>query len=174
MLFELFAALISGIAVAGIAMSLRWMSHGRLPKWIVPAGAGISMLAFAIWSEYSWFDRVSGTLPNNAVVVWKNESRSPLRPWSYLSPVVTRFSAVDQATAQRHENFPDHVMIDVMLMARWEQPARIKIAFDCERHQRADLVGSSISIAQDGSIVGAKWIDVAEDDPVLVASCKRS
>ncbi|CLP81391.1 Uncharacterised protein [Mycobacterium tuberculosis] len=65
-------------------------------------------------------------------------------------------------------------MIDVMLMARWEQPARIKIAFDCERHQRADLVGSSISIAQDGSIVGAKWIDVAEDDPALVASCKRS
>jgi hypothetical protein len=173
MLFELIAAFAAGLALAGIAMGLRWLSRGRLPKWIIPASAGLGMLAFAIWSEYSWFDRVSNTLPN-ATVVWKNEDSSMLRPWSFLRPVVTRLTAVDHATVQRHENFPDQVMIDVILWGRWQPPVRAKMAFDCATHQRADLMGSDVSIAENGSIVGATWLDLPEDDPALVAACKRS
>lgn len=174
MLFELFAALVAGLAVAGIVMGLRWLSRGLLPKWLIPASAGIGILSFAIWSEYTWFERVSGTLPSTVTVAWQNETRSPLRPWSYVRPVITRFTAVDAGAAQRHENFPDQVMTDVILMARWQQPARIRVVFDCAKRQRADLIGGNVSVAEDGSIVGAKWVDLPEDDPVLAAACKRS
>lgn len=173
MLFEFIAALAAGLALAGIAMGLRWLTRGLLPKWIIPASAGLGMLAFAIWSEYSWFERVTRTQPQ-ATVVWNNEDRSLLRPWSYLRPVVTRFTAVDHATAQRHERFPDQVMLDVILWARWQPPVRVRVAFDCARNQRSDLMGSGVSIAEDGSITGATWQDLPEDDPALVAACKGS
>src|SRR5690606_22292277 len=83
MFFELIAAVVAGVAVAGIAMGLRWISRGFLPKWIVPAAAGLGMLSFAIWSEYSWFERNVATQPTGVIVAWNNEQRSFLRPWSY-------------------------------------------------------------------------------------------
>lgn len=174
MLFELIAAVVAGIAVAGIAMTLRWLSRGRLPRWIVPASAGLGMLCYAIWSEYTWFERMVGTQPASVVVAWHNETRSVLRPWSFYRPVVTRFTAVDKGSAQRHANFPDQVMVDLVLSARWQQAVRVKVVFDCAGRRRADLMQNGVSIGADGAIIGATWTDLPENDPVLAVACERS
>ena len=73
MLFELIAAVVTGVALAGVAMLLRWLSRGLLPKWIVPTMAGLGMLGYSIWSEYSWFDRMNLALPG-IEVSWKNST----------------------------------------------------------------------------------------------------
>lgn len=174
MLFELMAALVAGVAQAGVMMFVRWLSRGRLPSWIIPAAAGLGVLSYAIWSEYSWFERATNVLPPEAVVTWKNESRAVWRPWSYFAPVVNGFTAVDLGHAQRHPDHPGQVMVDLMLSARWQTPVRVKVVFDCNSNRRGDLVGDKVSVADDGTIVGADWIEVPGDDPALRAACRPS
>jgi hypothetical protein len=172
MLFELIAAVVAAIMVAGIAMTLRWLSRGLLPKWIIPAAAGLGMLSYAIWSEYSWFMRSTATLPAGVEIAWKNEVRSPWRPWTYYKPVVTRFTAVSTGSVQRHPDHPGLVMADIFLSARWQQGAQVKVVFDCANNKRADLIGESVAIADDGSITGAQWVDVDAQDPTLRIVCR--
>lgn len=170
MLFELIAAVVAGVALAGIAMLLRWLSRGLLPKWIVPVTAGLGMLGYSVWSEYSWFDRMNVALPGTAVS-WKNEQTAFWRPWSYVEPVTTRFTAVDLKTAKRHPNQAGLVMVDVLLVGRWQPITRVKVVYDCPNTQRADLVDGSVSIAEDGSLVGADWVKVDAADPALKIAC---
>lgn len=170
MLFELIAAVVAGVALAGLAMLLRWLSRGLLPKWIVPAMAGVGMLSYAIWSEYSWFDRMNIALPGIAVS-WKNEQTAFWRPWSYFEPVTTRFTAVDLNGAKRHPAQPGLVMVDILLAARWQPVKPVKVVYDCQNARRADLIDSSMNIADDGSLVGAEWIKVEPDDAALKIAC---
>ena len=170
MLFELIAAVVAGVALAGLAMLLRWLSRGLLPKWIVPAMAGVGMLSYAIWSEYSWFDRMNIALPGIAVS-WKNEQTAFWRPWSYFEPVTTRFTAVDLNGAKRHPAQPGLVMVDILLAARWQPVKQVKVVYDCQNARRADLIDSSMNIAEDGSLVGAEWIKVEPDDAALKIAC---
>lgn len=173
MFFELIAAIVAGVALAGIAMALRWASRGVLPKWLVPVAAGIGILGYGVWSEYSWFSRATVAQPDGVVIAWHNAESAPWRPWSYLVPVVTRFKAVDTRTTQRHPNFPDQRIVDILLAGRWQSSAVVKAIFDCAAYRRADLVGSSVEIGQDGGITGADWIDLPSEDPVLNAACSR-
>ncbi|MFL0692768.1 MAG: hypothetical protein ACJLUP_11880 [Agrobacterium tumefaciens] len=170
MLFELIAAVVTGVALAGVAMLLRWISRGLLPKWIVPAMAGLGMLSYSIWSEYSWFDRMNIALPGIAVS-WKNEQTAFWRPWSYIEPVTTRFTALDVKGAKRHQNQPGLVMVDVLLVARWQPVTPVKVVYDCQNGQRADLVTPEITIADDGSLQGAEWSKVEPDDAALKIAC---
>ncbi|MBX9466906.1 hypothetical protein FVA81_12140 [Rhizobium sp. WL3] len=170
MLFELIAAVVAGVALAGVAMLLRWLSRGLLPKWIVPVFAGLGMLSYSIWSEYSWFDRMNLALPGIAVS-WKNEETAFWRPWSYIEPVTTRFTAVDLKTVQRNPAQPGLVIVDILLAARWQPVTPVKVVYDCQNTRRADLHDASISIADDGSLVGAEWINVGADDAALKIAC---
>ncbi|WP_165215366.1 hypothetical protein [Affinirhizobium pseudoryzae] len=171
MLFEFIAVVTVGVALAGIAMTLRFITRQRLPKWIIPVFAGLGMLLYTIWSEYSWFSRVTAALPPEIPVAWHNADAAFWRPWSYYQPVINRFTAVDLRTAQRNANFPDQVMVDVILAARWQQSARVKVVLDCAGHRRADLIGRNVSIAENGEITGADWITLPADDPVLQTGC---
>lgn len=170
MLFELIAAVVSGVALAGVAMLLRWLSRGLLPKWIVPVMAGLGMLSYSIWSEYSWFDRMNLALPG-IVASWKNEQTAFWRPWSYIKPVTTRFTAVDLKSAKRNPNQPGLVMIDILLLARWQPVTPVKVVFDCQNARRADLLDGKVSIADDGSLVGADWTKVEPDDAAMKIAC---
>ncbi|MFN3459348.1 MAG: hypothetical protein ACK4Z8_17360, partial [Novosphingobium sp.] len=91
--------------------------------------------------------------------------------WSYVEPVTTRFTAVDLKTAKRHPNQAGLVMVDVLLVGRWQPITRVKVVYDCPNTQRADLVDGSVSIAEDGSLVGADWVKVDAADPALKIAC---
>src|SRR5690606_34910815 len=148
MLFELLAAVFAGLALAGIAMSLRWISRQRLPKWIVPVAAGSGMLLYSVWSEYSWLDRTVNSMPSVAVA-WQSEDRAPWRPWSYVKPLSLRFTGVDRSSVQRHPAQPGQVMVDLVFAARWQPLARVKVVYDCNGHRRADVLDQPIEIAPD-------------------------
>ena len=170
MLFELFATIVAGFAAAGIAMILRKLTGGRLPKWLSPAAAGAAMLAFAIWSEYSWFVRTTAALPVGFQVVSQGESSAPWRPWTYLRPMTDRFAAVDTNTLRRNEAFPDLRLAEVYFFARWAPVNRLTTVFDCARSRRAPIV-EGVTLAEDGAIEGAEWVAVPADDPSLAAVC---
>lgn len=174
MLYELIAAIVAGVALGGIAMALRALTRGLLPKWLVPAAAGIGILGYSVWSEYSWYSRALAAQPQGVVIAWHNGESAPWRPWSYLAPVITRFTAVDTRTVQRHPDYPDQRIIDLLLSARWQPGTVVKVVFDCAGHKRADLSGRDVSIGADGKIENASWIDLPPGDAVLHAACTPS
>ncbi|MGI1661888.1 hypothetical protein ACRDNQ_06585 [Palleronia sp. KMU-117] len=170
MIFEFIATVVSGFAAGGIAMALRRLSGGRLPKWLTPAAAGTAMIAFAIWSEYSWFARTSNALPDSFVVVSQNSSSAPWRPWTYLRPMTDRFAAIDTASIRKNASVPDLRLADTYFWGRWAPVNMVTVAFDCAGHRRAPMV-EGITLADDGAILGATWLAVPPDDPTLAAAC---
>lgn len=171
MLFELIAVFAAGFCLAGLALTLRWLLRGRAPVWLVPVAAGLGMLSYAVWSEYSWLERARGTLPRTAEVVSTNEAQAWYRPWTYAVPQVNRLIAVDRAELKRNPTQPGKVLAGVILMGRWEPTRRIGAMFDCTEARRADLV-DGVRFDESGALQGARWIDLDAADPLLVAVCR--
>lgn len=171
MLLEFFAAIVAAVAVAGLVLLVgklgRTTGRWSLPKWPVPAAAGLAMLGFAIWNEYSWFSRTRAELSADMVVASAPEESMPYRPWTYLFPMVTRFIAVDRgAAAAGAEVFATNAYV----VTRWGRTQQVPVAFDCARMTRADLVDGA-GLAADGTLTGADWLPPDAEDPLVRAAC---
>ena len=166
MFLELIATFIAGFAAAGVAMALRMVLRGRLPSWMTPVAAGAAMIAFTIWSEYTWADRTAGTLPDGVVVVERVAQSIAYKPWTYLAPQTTRLIAVDQANAQTNEAHPDTRLVDLYLFARWQPPAQVAQLIDCATPARADVTDAALS-----DPAAAQWLPMAADDAMIRTVC---
>lgn len=171
MVFELIATISAGFAGYGVAALLQRLSGRRLPRALLPVAAGLAMLFVVIANEYGWYTRKLTTLPDGLQVAQTVESRSILRPWTLLKPAVSRFLAVDIKHARSHAARPDQYLVDVYAFARWYPPSRITVALDCANGRRADIT-DAVTVAEDGSINNAHWIDVGQADPVITATCQ--
>lgn len=98
MIWHLIAAVFAGLGAAGIGLLLRLASGKRLPKWIIPAFAGLGMLGYQIHYEYNWFEHKRSQLPATAEVVDTRQDSMPWRPWTYFYPMTVSFSVVDQGS----------------------------------------------------------------------------
>ncbi|GAA0688856.1 hypothetical protein GCM10009104_13920 [Marinobacterium maritimum] len=98
MIWNLIATLVAGLGAAGIALILRSLSRKKLPKWIVPAFAGLGMLSYQIYTEYTWYDFKREQLPANAEVLDVRTDSMIWRPWTYLYPMTVGFSVVDNGS----------------------------------------------------------------------------
>lgn len=99
MLWHLIAAIFAGLGCAGIAMLLRKLSGQRLPRWIIPVFAGLGILGYQIYQEYSWFEHKQQLLPPGAQVVSSEKRSMVWRPWTFLFPITNAFSVVENTTA---------------------------------------------------------------------------
>lgn len=98
MIFELFAVIFAGVAGAGLMLLVTNLSRGRLPRWVLPLGAGASMMIAAIAMEYGWYARTRAALPEDMVVADRVAASNWYRPWTYAVPMTERFVAVDKGT----------------------------------------------------------------------------
>ena len=170
MFFELLAAVSAAIGGAILAyIAMRW-SGGRLTKAVIPVVAGLSMLAYTIWSEQTWFSRLAVQLPPDFVITFTNETTAWWRPWTYAIPMVNRFAAIDTGTAKRNDNVPDLVIADNYFWARWQPLRKVGVVYDCAALKSAPLA-EDITFNPDGSIAGVQWSDVPSDDIALRAVC---
>ena len=174
MILEFIAFIAAGFALAGIVMLINRISGNRLPRWLIPASIGAGMIAFAVWSEYSWFGRTAATLPDGVVVASDNAHASFYRPWTHVVPIVSRFVAVDTRVTRRLESRPEVAVTSIILLGRWERGAQYAAAFDCEGARRFDFVDEAAGGAggpeglprDDGA-----WVRLDADDPVLAVAC---
>lgn len=163
MFLELIAVLVAGFAGAGVVMLLAKLTGGRLPRWIVPLAAGGAMLAAAISSEYSWYGRTTGNMPEGMTVAQSIQSSAFWRPWTYLVPMTDRFVAVDTDNLRANSQTPDLYMADLYFFGRWKTVQSVEVMVDCAAHRRADPV------LGDGS--DPLWRDVGPEDPVVKTVC---
>ena len=166
MFLELLAVIIAGLAGAGVMMLIARFTGNRLPKWRVPVAAGAAMLGTTISSEYSWFSRTSGNLPDGLEVVQTVESTAIYRPWTYLFPYTDRFVAVDQDNVRENADQADLFLADLYFFGRWTTVQSVEVMVNCETGERADPA------LGDGS--PPVWRDVPDDDPIVTGVCQRS
>lgn len=169
MILDFIATVCAGFALAGVALALRALSRRRLPAWIVPAAAGLGMLGFAVWNEYTWYPRTVAALPDGVVVARAQEESAPWRPWSYVRPIVTRFSAVDTRVSRTNPGAPGQVLTTVVLVGRWQPGMTVPVLFDCESSRRAPLTGDTPLAEIDGT--GLSWEELPPTDETLRAAC---
>jgi hypothetical protein len=172
MLVEFIAAVFIALGAGGVAHLAIRLSGKRLPGWLVPAAAGAAMIGFAVWSEYSWAERVKSTLPPEVAVVSQNAITSWYRPWTYVWPLTNRMILIDGRFDRRNAAHPDLLITAVVMMGRWDPGRQVPVVFDCARGLRADLT-DDVVIAEDGAIDGADWFDLGLQDPMVRAACDR-
>lgn len=171
MIFELIGTIAAGFAAAGVALAINHLFGKKLPRWIVPASAGLAMLSFTIFNEYSWFPRTSASLPEGVEVAHTVTDAAFYRPWTYMWPYVDRFIAVDQASMRLNEDVPDQRMLDLIVYGRWTSAKRVKAVFDCKNGRRADVTGA-VKFTEDGDLAGATWHDTGLEHPVTKQACE--
>ncbi len=111
-LIGVIAAAVGAAAVLYAGMHLARKLGLSPAAWLLPAGIGLSMVAYSVWNDYAWFDRAQASLPAGSQVLVVGHDSQPWAPWTYLFPVETRFAALgpraDHAGRGRHAPCADH------------------------------------------------------------------
>ena len=162
------AGLFAVITVYAARHAARKLMRRELPKWLMPAAAGLAMLGASVWGEYTWFANAKARLPETAAVVGANSESAPYRPWTYLWPITTRFSALDLAGRTRPA--PGVVVTNLYLVARWQPVQPVTLAFDCAGGRQA-LLGGEAMVFPDGTLSLGEWHPAPAADPVQNAAC---
>lgn len=162
MVWELLAVVFAGIAGAGVMHLIARLT--KMPRWMVPVGAGVAMLAATISSEYGWYSRSVANLPDGVVVADSVAERVFYRPWTYAVPMKTRFAAVDLRKLQHNAETPGLYMTEVYLFGRWRATTSVQMMVDCEGMRRADPAMG------DGS--APVWHAVGPDDAIVKTTCE--
>ncbi|ETW14438.1 hypothetical protein ATO8_00975 [Roseivivax marinus] len=165
MIFELFAVIFAGVAGAGLMLLVTNLSRGRLPRWVVPLGAGASMMIAAIAMEYGWYARTRAALPEDMVVADRVAASNWYRPWTYAVPMTERFVAVDKGTLRTNAQ-EGLFLADLYFFGRWRPVQAVQVAVDCTTGRRADPAGG------DGG--DPVWRDVGPDDPIVSSVCAEA
>lgn len=172
MLLEFIAMIAAAFGAAGIVLLANRLTGRRLPKWALPAGIAAAMLGFAIWSEYSWFGRVSATLDPGVEVVATNAGGAPWRPWSYLLPVTDRFIAVDRGGMVRHATAEGQRFVNAYWFARWTPTRVATLMLDCPGRRGIELEpGADFPV--EAVPPDDAWQALPPGDPILEAACRE-
>ncbi len=170
MLLEFIGAVMVAVTAGALAHIARRFLGERAPAWLVPASAGAAMIGFVVYMEYTWAGRIVEQLPEEATVASMNESTAWFRPWTYLWPFTNRMTVIDHRFDRTNPDYPGILITRLVLLGRWEPGRPVPVVFDCGAGMRADL-RDTVVFAEDGSIVGADWLRLPPDDPVLRAAC---
>jgi hypothetical protein len=107
MFWNLVATIFAGLGAAGIALAIRSLTMKKTPKWIIPVFAGLGMMTYQVYIEYTWFEHMESRLPEGALVVSTEEKQVLWRPWSYFFPQITGFTVLDEGSIVRDTSNPE-------------------------------------------------------------------
>jgi len=171
MIWHLIAAVFAGLGAAGIGLLLRTLSGKRLPRWIIPALAGLGMLGYQIQTEYSWYAHKRSLLPESARVVQVEQDAMFWRPWTYLFPMTTGFSVVDTQSMSVQEQGGEKQV--EFLLYRFEKQVQDRVShqawlMNCATRETLPLEGEAREPRLD------EMRRLGEQAPLYRALCEES
>lgn len=100
MIWNLIATVFAGLGAAGLALLAYSISRKRLPKWMIPVAAGVGMLGYQIYAEYTWFEFKQTQLPPASVVISSETHSIAWKPWTFVFPMTTVFTVLDKGNVR--------------------------------------------------------------------------
>lgn len=173
MLFHLLATFSAGICAAGLFL-LGYRTFGRkAPRFLPPLAAGLAMIGYNVWDEYSWATRTIAELPGHIEVLETYGHAAPWKPWTYAIPEVNRFAALDTSRIRRNESLPGYVLAEFILVTRRSPTATMQLLFDCQGARQTDVVPSK-GFDAEGLPQDQDWVAVETDSTLFKAVCART
>lgn len=171
MALELLGSLVVAAVFGLMAWAFRrWVP--AMPQWFVPVCAGIGLIGTTVWLEYDWFKRVSAELPDGFVVVNAEATSNPMRPWTFLAPITTSFTALEKAKLARHPTQTTMVIAPVFGFPRWQNPQSALMVFDCAGNRRTPVT-EGMEINEAGQLTGGEWVAADDKDELQEAACRE-
>ena len=170
MIWHLVATFSAGLGAAGIAFLLRSITRQKLPKWIIPAFAGLGMLGYQVYFEYNWFEHQSSRQPQGSVVTSSQQSSAIWRPWTFIYPMTTVFTVVDTNNLQKQQ--VDGISLVEFIEYRFE-----KKYIDVVTHQRYVLNctdAQMVAVSDEHQVLSKQPYDVARDSLLFATVCSTS
>lgn len=169
MFWHLIAAVFAALGGAGVALLLRTLTRKLLPKWIVPAFAGLGMLAYTIHYEYTWFDYKEARLPEGSVVVASEKGAMFWRPWTVKFPMTLVYTVLDGANAQIDETEQGRVARFVLY--RFEKQHLLS-SVTGGAYQMLCTEQVMFRLNEEGFALFETLREVDAEDPLYLALCK--
>lgn len=99
-MWHLIAVFISGFSMGGLAYLARKLSRNRLPVWLVPVAAGLSMMGYLAVYDYTWYgyktEQVKMVEGEDRVMFFgEKRETSFFKPWSVIKPAINSFIIFD-------------------------------------------------------------------------------
>lgn len=141
-----------------------------MPRYLIPMLASATAIGYGIYSEYTWESRTLAQMPASVQVVHRQPGKSMFSPWSYLIARTDRISVVDTDTIRTNPRFPNYVMVDLLLLQRFNPVARARQLVDCGGSRRADLISEPVFDTQ-GLPVDLQWNIVPEEHKLIRVAC---
>lgn len=146
-MWHLLAVFISGFSVGGLAYLLRKYTGNRLPTWIVPVAAGLSMFGYLAVYDYTWYgyktEQVRLVHPSPDLMFFNEQrERSFFKPWSAINPAVNTFFIFDgnsKTTEQNNEIIVEYYIYE-FIKDPIERQQTYMAVLNCTTMERAILV----------------------------------
>lgn len=167
MFIELITTIFAGLGGVGIILWLRLMTVNRIPKWCIPAAAGLTMLGYQIVTEYGWFSHQRALLSNDVEVVSHVENGSWWRPWSLFVPQTLRFIAADFGNAEKNQLDSQLFKVDLYVVERRQPTIRMITVIHCSLGARADY-SLDLNIPLSREELSPEWFPLSGDDRLLL------
>lgn len=142
MFWDISAMIVAGFLFAGLAMPIK-MFYKKTPKWFIPIMAGLGMMSYQVYSEYSWFADTSAKLPDGSQVVATVPSSTWFRPWSYIKPQIFQFVVLDTANVVAIDETTKQAQ--VYFFERRLPAQKLDVLFDCQKGEQTYVVNNDLS-----------------------------
>lgn len=170
MIWHLIAAIAAAMAGAGVALLLRSLTRNRLPKWIIPVFAGVGMLSYTIYFEYTWFDTKQARLPEGSVVVSAEKGAMLWRPWTMKYPMPLVYTVLDGANAQIEDT--DRGRIARFVLYRFEKQHLISTVTS-DTYQLLCAERAMFRLNEAGEAKFETLTELDKEAPLYQAVCER-
>lgn len=166
-MWQLFGVFIVGLSMGGLAFLTRRLSRNRLPSWIVPAAAGLSMLGFLMYYDYSWYEHKLSLLPEGSQVIDEKRETGFLRPWSYVATPVSNIYVFDgkSKVSDSEQGRVVEYFIYEFIQHPMETQKIYLVVLNCNARQRAIL-------EQGKTVQSTLYQGVGTDDPLYRQLCQ--
>lgn len=171
-MFNIISLVAVGAGVAGLLHGVyRLIMRRKPPKFLVPLSAGVAMIVFHIWNEYSWYNRTAEMLPPSIEVVETLPVRQFWAPWTYIFPMVNRFVALDRANTHRNDKLPGYVLTSSMYIKRAEDTLLTNMLVNCDQ-RRWTAISDSTQFDSSGLPANAEWLDFDKESKFPEIACR--
>lgn len=161
MFWDISAMIVAAFLFAGLAMPIK-IFYKKTPKWFIPFMAGLGMMSYQVFSEYTWFDNTKSKLPEGSVVVASVPTTTWFRPWSYIKPQIFQFVVLDTANVTAIDEKTKQAQ--VYFFERQLPAQKLDVLFDCQKDVQTYVVNNDLS--------RLNWEKLAYTDYALKLICK--